>query len=471
MLDPKRKDIAITLTVDFLTTLSAWYFFYLLRFDLNFLGEQTGSIPPFILIPGMITSFFWISMFAIFGLYRKIYLQSRLDELIRVIQIVSLGILVLFFALFLDVLGWDLDNLSSVRKKIFFYWVIVLICVSFGRIAVRTFQKWQVRRGYGLYSALIVGTGPVAKDVLADLRRHVFSGISVKGFVSTNGVQEKVINDLPILGTVHDLHTLVEVHEIQDVIVALEIKDRDKLISILENVDRPDVTVKILPDFHQVIIGLNRTNQIFGLPLIEVMPDPMPNWEKLGKRFFDIVVSLVLLIAFLPFWLCVGLIVRLSSNGPAIYRQRRVGRFGKEFTMFKFRTMYSDAESKTGPVWAGENDPRITPLGFWLRKLRLDEIPQFINVLRGDMSLVGPRPERPFFVDKFKKEIPLYSRRLRVKPGITGWAQVKWKYDETIDDVKEKTKYDLFYLENMSLRMDFKILFNTIATVVMGKGK
>jgi len=183
------------------------------------------------------------------------------------------------------------------------------------------------------------------------------------------------------------------------------------------------------------------------------------------------VISLLILLVTLPLFLILVILVRITSKGPAVFRQERVGLYGRPFTMYKFRTMYQDAEERSGPVWAKENDPRITPLGFWLRKLRLDEIPQLVNVLKGDMSLVGPRPERQFFVDQFKKEIPLYTRRLRVRPGITGWAQVKWKYDESFEDVKEKTKYDLFYVENMSLRMDFKILINTIFTVIAGKGQ
>jgi len=240
---------------------------------------------------------------------------------------------------------------------------------------------------------------------------------------------------------------------------------------VIDQVDVPDVSVKILPDFYQMIIGLNRTNQIFGLPLIDVVPDPMPSWERGTKRLFDISLSLLILIVLSPLMLLVALLVKLTSKGPAIFAQERVGRYGKPYVMYKFRTMISDAEKHTGPVWATENDPRITPLGRFMRKTRLDELPQLFNVLKGEMSFVGPRPERAHFVDQFKKEIPLYSRRLRVRPGITGWAQVKWKYDANLEDVKEKTKYDLFYVENMSLRMDLKILLNTLITVFTGKGQ
>jgi exopolysaccharide biosynthesis polyprenyl glycosylphosphotransferase len=173
----------------------------------------------------------------------------------------------------------------------------------------------------------------------------------------------------------------------------------------------------------------------------------------------------------MPVIIVISIAIKLDSKGPAIYSQERVGKKGRLFTMYKFRTMRTDAEAETGPTWAQENDPRVTKVGAWLRKTRIDEIPQFYNVLKGEMSLVGPRPERPYFVSRFKDEIPMYTRRLRVKPGITGWAQVKWKYDSSVDDVKEKTKYDLFYVENMSLRMDFKILINTIFSMVRAKGQ
>ena len=213
-----------------------------------------------------------------------------------------------------------------------------------------------------------------------------------------------------------------------------------------------------------------RTEHMYGLPLIEVLPEPMQAWEQSLKRLIDFVVSLVVLVIGLPLWVLLALLIRVTSPGPAIYRQRRIGQKGREFTMYKFRTMRKDAEASTGPVWATEDDPRYTALGRWLRKTRLDEVPQFFNVLRGNMSLVGPRPERPFFVEKLAKEIPLYSRRHRVKPGITGWAQVKWKYDTSLEDVQQKVKYDLFYIENMSLRRDLQILFRTVYTALKGSG-
>ncbi len=196
----------------------------------------------------------------------------------------------------------------------------------------------------------------------------------------------------------------------------------------------------------------------------------MPVWERKIKRLMDIVFSLIILIVTLPITLIVALAIKLDSEGPVFFKQIRVGKDGKEFKIYKFRSMIKDAEKHTGPIWSTKDDPRITRVGKIIRKFRLDEIPQFINVLRGEMSLVGPRPERPYFVEKLSQEIPLYKRRLKVKPGITGWAQVKHKYDESIEDVKKKLQYDLYYIENISLRMDLKILFRTIFVVMFGKG-
>jgi exopolysaccharide biosynthesis polyprenyl glycosylphosphotransferase len=219
-----------------------------------------------------------------------------------------------------------------------------------------------------------------------------------------------------------------------------------------------------------VITGHFKTHQIFGVPLMVLLQDHMPAWQAQIKRLMDITVSALILLGGAPLWIILGLIIRATSSGPAIYRQVRVGQNGKNYTMLKFRSMHSDAEKRAGPQWATEDDPRITPVGRFIRKTRLDEIPQFINVLKGEMSLVGPRPERPFFVEQLKKEIPWYVRRIKMKPGITGWAQVKHKYDSSIEDVKQKVLYDLYYFENMSLALDVKIILRTILVVFTGKG-
>ncbi len=206
------------------------------------------------------------------------------------------------------------------------------------------------------------------------------------------------------------------------------------------------------------------------MPLIDIMPELMPEWEKKLKRLLDVLTSLIILIITLPVIVISAIAIKLESRGPVFFKQERSGMNGTTFRIIKFRSMYEDAEKHTGPIWSSKDDPRVTGIGKIIRRVRIDELPQMINVLKGEMSIVGPRPERPFFVEKLSQEIPYYKRRLKVRPGITGWAQVKHKYDESVEDVKIKLRYDLFYIENMSLRMDFKIIMRTIFVVLFGQG-
>jgi exopolysaccharide biosynthesis polyprenyl glycosylphosphotransferase len=276
--------------------------------------------------------------------------------------------------------------------------------------------------------------------------------------------------DVPVFGDLARLGAVVEERDIKEVLIALDSSQHDKLLDVVTRCDAEGVGLKIMPDMYDIISGQARTNQIYGFPLIEIMPELMPEWERSVKRLIDLVVSLLILLIGLPIWIIVAAAIKLDSKGPVFYKQERVGKEGKVFTMFKFRSMVKDAEKHSGPQWAEKNDPRITRVGRIIRRLHFDEVPQFINVLDGDMSLVGPRPERPFFVRQLSEQIPLYSRRLKVRPGITGWAQVKHKYDETLEDVKAKLQYDLFYIENISIRMDMKILLNTVYSVLARKG-
>jgi exopolysaccharide biosynthesis polyprenyl glycosylphosphotransferase len=256
---------------------------------------------------------------------------------------------------------------------------------------------------------------------------------------------------------------------VNEVLVALEPEDKEKLFEVLRYSTDEKVNTKILPDMYEIVSGMAKTNQIYGVPLIEVASVIMSPAAMLAKRFIDIVFAIVSLIVFSPLIVISVIIIKLSSKGPAFYKQERVGRKGREFVMYKLRTMQVGAEEE-GPQWSGGNDPRVTGIGRFLRRSRLDELPQMINVLKNEMSIVGPRPERPYFVDLLKREIPYYYKRMLVKPGITGWAQVKHKYDTSVDDVRSKLQYDFFYIENMSLKLDLKIMANTVFVMLRMKG-
>ena len=468
MVDLKRhKDTIFTAISDQLMVFLAMVLFLSLHPQLQAVFENEYDWSS--LVVSLLHAAFWLPLFVFAGLYKRLYLISRFDEFVKVIKAVTLGVLILYFTVTASGLVME----RGVGLMALHYFALMGGWMSLNRFVIRTIQRMYAKRGKGLHRAIIIGTGKTAFNIYEDLLRNRTLGMQVLGFVRVpNGKHhpDEVPED-EIIGNVEEVDRLVTQMGIQDVIVAVDPDKRADLVRVFQQVNHPDVGIKLLPDFHQLVIGLNKTNQIFGLPLIEISPDVMPLWEKITKRTLDIVFSLFGLIVTAPLLLILMVWIRKDSKGGALFKQVRVGRYGEPFPIYKLRTMVVDAEQETGPTWATENDPRVTGVGRILRKLRLDEIPQLYNVLKGEMSLVGPRPERPFFVEQFNKEIPMYFRRLRVRPGITGWAQVKWKYDTTLDDVFEKTKYDLFYVENMSLILDFKILFNTLFSVIRAKGQ
>jgi exopolysaccharide biosynthesis polyprenyl glycosylphosphotransferase len=464
----RYREVIFTGLLDFMVVSAGWLIYH--SYTEVIWEYRLFNIEPEILSNGLVYSVFWIALFVVTGVYKKLYLVSRLDEFLRIAKASFIGVLILFF-----VSGNDQQNTWEVqRQAVFLYGFTVFVLMASNRFIIRSVQKYFAQRGKGLHRAIIVGAGRSAKIAYEDLNRNKILGMEVLGFVSINGHDPDPslgIAKNKILGSIDEIEQIINDWQVQDVMVALDPEHREKLVNIIAKTDSPEISLKLLPDFHQVVSGLSKTNQIFGMPLIEVSPEPMQLWEQITKRLIDIVISITVLTLTLPVLLVIAILIRFTSDGPVIYKQIRVGRNEKPFTMYKFRTMQKDAEINSGPQWASKNDPRVTPIGRWLRKLRIDEIPQLVNVLKGDMSLVGPRPERPHFVEKFSAEVPLYSRRHRVRPGITGWAQVKWKYDASMEDVREKTKYDLFYIENASLNMDAKILINTVMTVIKGRGQ
>jgi exopolysaccharide biosynthesis polyprenyl glycosylphosphotransferase len=291
------------------------------------------------------------------------------------------------------------------------------------------------------------------------------------GFVSVMENNGHLLKDtLKHLGTVKGLRALIHEYQVEEVIIAIESSEHESIGRILNDLEDTGIIVKIIPDMYDILSGSVKMNAIYGAPLIEISPYLMPVWQQGLKRIIDILASLMLLILLLPVFITVAIIIKITSKGPVFFIQERIGLHGLPFNIYKFRSMRTDAESGT-PKLSSQNDDRITPFGKFMRKVRLDEIPQFWNVLKGDMSLVGPRPERQFFVDQIMHIAPHYRHLHKVRPGITSWGQVKFGYAENVEQMVERLKFDIIYIENMSLALDLKIMIYTVKTILERKGK
>ncbi len=463
----KTAKTLILLLTDFLSIQIAFILWCRIRSSMGFFAAydiQTGA-PT-----GLIIYSFWFLLFLFFGLYQAWHTRSRTDEFIDILKVVSAGVFLIFLVTF-D-LERDLERPFSIsRVTVLLYWLLMVVLTGSGRALLRTVLRKMLEHGYGRQRTVIVGWGKKAWELFNQTEAAPALGYSIVGFVHPGEKTAKgAYRGVPLLGSLDRLHEIVRRRNIHEVLVAIPRRSERVLEQVISECNGLPVGMKIVPDLYDVIVGRVRTNQIYGFPLIEILPHLISPWERRVKRLLDFGFSLLALAAALPVCLLVAVAIKINSKGPVIYSQERVGRNGRHFRVYKFRSMVPDAERHSGPVWAKKNDPRVTAVGRVLRKLRLDEIPQLWNVLKGDMSIVGPRPERPYFVEKLKKIYPLYSRRLLVRPGLTGWAQVKGRYDETIEDVRIKLEYDLYYLENMSLRMDLKIVLSTVAIVLGGKG-
>jgi len=409
----------------------------------------------------------WFGLFISFGLYRTPRINSRFDEVIAVLKVITIGT-VLFVIATLD------SGFTFTRALMGIYWLVLFSFVAGGRFALTSLQRCLIASGIGRRRAVIVGSNLRGIRLLHSLRAAPSEGYDIVGFIRAQ--TEAACDDVegvPVLGAESELGRLIAEVEIDSVLIALQSNSHEEVLQIVEAGRGLPVSFSITPDLYDIVMGHVRTSQIHGMPLMELKPHLMAPGEMTLKRAIDFTVASLVLVTLAPLWVAIAVLIKLDSRGPILFRQERVGEKGRLFTMFKFRSMVEEAETATGPVWVGDDDPRITRMGRLLRMLHLDEIPQCLNFLFGDMSLVGPRPERPYFVERFSIDIPMYARRFNVKPGLLGWAQSKHEFDLGSKDfariAEERLEYDLYYIENMSIALDFKIMLRTIWFVLAGK--
>ena len=411
----------------------------------------------------------WISLFALSNLYDTRATLSRFEEILSIVPTV-------YFTLIFIITGqvMNLYLLPFELKQILVYGFILSGFLILGRILIHTIQKLLLKQNIGLKKAVILGVNRRGIDVYDKLQTSYHHGLAIAGFVQANDdpdISKHSGQNFDILGSEQTINQIITKNQIDDVIIALDKPSPERIMDTIMNVNGHPVSMKILPDMYEVVTGLARTNQLVGVPLIDVNLNLDTLYSKHLKRIIDIFIGTISLISIFPFWILIALGIKIDSKGPILYNQERIGMDGKKFLINKFRTMILNAENDTGPVWAGKDDSRITPFGKFLRRFHLDETPQLINIIFGDMASIGPRPERPYFIERLEKKYPFYKRRLKIRPGVSGWAQIKQPYDEKYEDVHQKLKYDFFYIENLSFRLDLKILLGTFWVTIFGHSR
>jgi exopolysaccharide biosynthesis polyprenyl glycosylphosphotransferase len=341
-----------------------------------------------------------------------------------------------------------------------------VVFLSIGRFALMKYEQWWYAKGNDLKRVIIVGTSAVANKIFQSLTVHQSLGYTVLGYCSINGHTENTMGQIPCLGSVASVPDLIRSHHTDVVLIALTEEEHSLLYDLVRDCQGLNVEMMMVPDVLELMTSLVQIKHIEGIPFLGIKSPSLSTWNFIVKRAFDLVFASCILFITSPLFLFIAILIKLDSKGPIFYLQERVGLDGESFKVMKFRSMHTDAEQMTGPVWSQKMDPRATRVGKFLRRFSLDELPQLINVIKGDMSLVGPRPERPHFVEQFRKHVPRYLERHRVKTGMTGWAQVNGLRGNA--PIAERTKYDVYYVENWSLVFDVKIIFKTLHAVLFG---
>ncbi len=461
----QRHLLSVLIFIDWLTATLAWTMFFYFRKTIiekkDFVTSDTFYLGV-IFIP-----IAWLLLYYFQGTYHEIKRLYRFKLLNLTFFGSIIGSIIIFFTLLLD------DQIDG--YKIYYNLIVLIFTIHFlftiiPRMIFITILVKRIHSGKFRFKTLLIGGSEKAVDIfneLNDLPKGIHDFV---GFVNINGVDKLLENQLTYLGHANDLSAILRNLEIEEVIIALESMEHNKLKAIVGKLEGSSIRIRILPDLYDILSGHVKMTNIFSPLLIEVNTETMPIWQQSVKRFLDVMISIVSIILLIPLYLLLAIAVKLSSKGPIFFLQERIGLNGKPFQIIKFRTMFLDAE-KLGPQLSSSNDPRITPIGRFMRKLRLDEFPQFMNVLLGDMSLVGPRPERQYYIDKISEIEPQYLHLTKVRPGITSWGQVKFGYAENVEQMLERMKFDLLYLKNRTLALDFKIMLYTILIVLKAKGK
>jgi exopolysaccharide biosynthesis polyprenyl glycosylphosphotransferase len=470
----KKRAIIILIIIDYLTAIAAWLVFWLYR--QHILHNAFPEIYPFernwtlrdYFISLFLIPVFWVFLHYLSGAYFDLYRKSRLVEVYRSFIISIIGSMLVGMIAF--------ANDTGIFKYFFEITLWYFITHSLFLLSSRMLWMYKIKRdlvnGKIGYKTLIVGGNGKATKVYNEIKNnpHVL-GNEVVGFVSADrNVVPLNIANVPELGNIENLEDIIHQHGIEEVVIAVESHEHKKLEHILTRLSYSPIIIKVLPDLYDIISGSVRIDNVYAPLLISIHPELLPDWQKVCKRFIDITLSGLCLLVLSPLYLFAALKVRLSSPGPIFYKQERIGLFGRPFYIYKFRSMYMNAE-EGGPALSSDDDPRITKWGKIMRKWRIDELPQFFNILKGDMSLVGPRPERKHFIDQIIASHPHYKYLHRVKPGITSWGMVQYGYAENVEQMIERMKYDLLYIENCSIALDIKISLYTIKVITQGRGK
>lgn len=469
----RQKQTLLYLISDFLSAVVAWHFFSTIR--RNYIETSVSvdftffELTPRYLITLIGVPLAWLFLYLATGYYNKIFRKSRIKELSQTFMSCLSGSIIIFFALILDDPVYTYHNFYILFVLLFF---IHFFPTWIFRFIITSITKNKIYKGKIGFKTILIGSNESALNLYEEIQKNDKGyGYKFIGFIDIqNNTSPKLKEKIKHLGNFKDLNSLIEKYSFEEVIVAIESSEQEKIEQILTKLEKLDVIIKVIPSLYDVLTGKVQMSFFLGTPLIIISHKALTKKEESLKRTFDIVFSFFAIIFSSPILFISMIGVKLNSKGEIFYIQERIGKHGKPFKIIKLRTMIADAE-KNGPQLSSAFDPRITKFGRFLRKYRIDEIPQFINVLKGDMSIVGPRPERQFYINQIIEKAPHYTRLHTVRPGITSWGAVKFGYTETVEEMIEQLKYDIFYIENISFYLDIKILIYTVLVVLKKQGK